>query len=146
MFLANYTDGVTNLPFPEYLRYFLDRNKVASFLCVRPTQGFHVVSLHGDTVTELEYISRADIWMNGGFFIFRRDIFRYIQDGEELVEQPFGRLIKERQLLAYQYKGFWACMDTFKDKQQLEDLYLRGPAPWKVWKSSQTRNGIPAYA
>jgi glucose-1-phosphate cytidylyltransferase len=146
VFLANYTDGVTDLPFPEYLRYFLDRNKVASFLCVRPTQNFHVVSLHSDMVTDLEYLSRADIWINGGFFIFRRDIFRYMQDGEELVEQPFQRLIQERQLLAYQYKGFWACMDTFKDKQYLEDLYLGGQASWEVWKSLQTMNGIPINA
>jgi glucose-1-phosphate cytidylyltransferase len=146
VFLANYTDGVTDLPLPEYLDYFLDCDRTASFLCVRPTHNFHVVLLQNDIVTDLEYISRADIWMNGGFFIFRRDIFRYIQDGEELVEQPFQRLIKERQLLAYQYKGFWACMDTFKDKQQLEDLYLQGRAPWEMWKSSQTTNGIHAYA
>jgi glucose-1-phosphate cytidylyltransferase len=146
VFLANYTDGVTDLCFPDYLRYFLDRDKVASFLCVRPTQNFHIVSLQDDTVTDLENISRADIWMNGGFFVFRRDIFKYIQDGEELVEQPFMRLIKERQLLAYQYKGFWACMDTFKDRQQLEDLYLRGHAPWEVWKSLPTTNGNLVYA
>jgi glucose-1-phosphate cytidylyltransferase len=146
VFLANYTDGVTNLPLPEYLRYFYDHAKVASFLCVRPTQNFHVVSLQNDIVTDLENISQANIWMNGGFFIFRRDIFSYIQEGEELVEQPFQRLIRECQLMAYQYKGFWACMDTFKDQQQLEDLYLRGSAPWEVWKSSHTTNGIPVHA
>ena len=146
VFLANYSDGVTDLPLSEYLHYFHDHDKVASFLCVRPTQNFHVVSLQSNLVTDLENISQADIWMNGGFFIFRRDIFRYIQDSEELVEQPFHRLVRERQLLAYQYKGFWACMDTFKDKQQLEDLYLRGHAPWEVWKSSQIMNGTPLYA
>jgi glucose-1-phosphate cytidylyltransferase len=145
VFLANYTDGVTDLTLPEYLCYFLDRNRIASFLCVQPTHNFHVVLRQDDIVTDLEYISRSDIWMNGGFFIFRRDIFRYIQDGEELVEQPFQRLIQERQLLAYQYKGFWACMDTFKDKQQLEELYLRDKAPWEVWKSPQATNGISAY-
>jgi glucose-1-phosphate cytidylyltransferase len=146
VFLANYTDGVTDLPLPEYLRYFLDRNKVASFLCVQPTQNFHIVSLQGDIVTNLENISRADIWMNGGFFIFRRNIFHYLQAGEELVEQPFQRLIREHQLIAYQYKGFWACMDTFKDRQQLEELYLRGQASWEVWKAAPTANGIPVNA
>jgi glucose-1-phosphate cytidylyltransferase len=145
-FLANYSDGITDLPLPEYLQHFYDHDKVASFLCVRPTQNFHVVSLQSDIVTDLENISQADIWMNGGFFIFRQDIFTYIQESEELVEQPFQRLIRERQLMAYQYKGFWACMDTFKDKQQLEDLYLRGHAPWEVWKSSQIINGSTVYA
>jgi glucose-1-phosphate cytidylyltransferase len=146
VFLANYSDGVTNLPLPEYLRYFCDHDKVASFLCVRPTQNFHVVSLQGDIVSDLENISQANIWMNGGFFIFHRDIFSYMQEGEELVEQPFQRLIRECQLMAYQYKGFWACMDTFKDQQQLEDLYLRGQAPWEVWKSSHTTNGTHVHA
>jgi glucose-1-phosphate cytidylyltransferase len=146
IFLANYTDGVTDLPCPEYLSYFLTRQKIASFLCVRPNQTFHVVSLQRDIVTDLEYIGRADIWMNGGFFIFHRDIFRYIQDGEDLVEQPFRRLINEQQLLAYQYKGFWACMDTFKDKQQLEELHLSGQAPWEVWKSLPTMHESSTYA
>lgn len=146
VFLANYTDGLTDLVFPEYLRYFFEHDKIASFLCVRPTQNFHVVSLQDDVVTDLEYISRANIWMNGGFFIFRHTIFKYIHDGEELVEQPFRRLIKEHQLLAYQYKGFWACMDTFKDKQQLEDLYLRGQAPWEVWKSTHLTSTGSVYA
>jgi glucose-1-phosphate cytidylyltransferase len=146
VFLANYSDGITNLPLPEYLRYFCDHDKVASFLCVRPTQNFHVVSLQGNIVADLENINQANIWMNGGFFIFRRDIFAYMREGEELVEQPFQRLIRECQLMAYQYKGFWACMDTFKDQQQLEDLYLRGQAPWEVWKSPQVTNGIPVYA
>src|SRR5262249_55011693 len=131
-----------DLPLPKYLSYFLNRNMTASFLCIRPTQSFHVVSLQGDVVTDLEHISRANLWMNGGFFIFRQDIFRYLQDGEELVEQPFQRLIQKRQLLAYQYNGFWSCMDTFKDKQQLEDLYHSGQAPWEVWKSSQAANRL----
>jgi glucose-1-phosphate cytidylyltransferase len=146
IFLANYTDGVTDLPFPEYLHYFFTRKKLASFLCVRPNQTFHVVSLQSDIVTGLEDVRRADIWLNGGFFIFHRDIFSYLQEGEDLVEKPFRRLIKAQQLLAYQYKGFWACMDTFKDKQQLEDLHLRGQAPWEVWKSLTTTNGSLAYA
>jgi NDP-sugar pyrophosphorylase family protein len=68
-------------------------------------QTFHGVSLHRDLVTDVECISRADIWLNGGFFIFHKDIFRYLKDGEELVEQPFRRLIKVGQLLAYQYRA-----------------------------------------
>jgi glucose-1-phosphate cytidylyltransferase len=63
----------------------------------------------------------------------RREIFDYMHDGEELVEEPFGRLINERKLMAYPYEGYWACMDTFKEKQDLEDLFGRGNAPWAVW-------------
>jgi len=61
--------------------------------------------------------------------------------GEELVEQPFQRLIQQEQLLAYRYNGFWGCMDTFKDKQTLDDMYARGEAPWEVWKTAQ-KNGL----
>jgi glucose-1-phosphate cytidylyltransferase len=65
--------------------------------------------------------------INGGFFVLRREIFDYMNDGEELVQEPFQRLAAERRLLAYKYDGFWACMDTFKEKQLLEDMY--GPRP-----------------
>ena len=74
--------------------------------------------------------------MNGGYFILKREIFDYIRPGEELVSEPFQRLIKEQQLIAYSYDGFWACMDTFKDKQTLDDMYAKGKAPWMVWKKS----------
>ncbi len=137
VFLANYADGLTDLPLPDYVDHFLGRDTVASFLSVRPRSAFHVALLNEDLVTSIEHISDANIWINGGYFIFRRDIFKYIQDGEELVEQPFQRLIRDRQLIAHKYTGFWACMDTFKDKQLLEDMEARGEAAWEVWKSTK---------
>jgi glucose-1-phosphate cytidylyltransferase len=135
IFLGNYSDGLTDLSFPEYLDHFLQHGRIASFLCVKPNQSFHVVSVVDDVVKSIEYINRSDIWMNGGFFIFRKEIFRYIRNGEELVEEPFQRLIQEQQLVAYKYSGFWAAMDTFKEKQRLEDIFMGGNAPWEVWKS-----------
>lgn len=136
VFLANYTDGLSDVPLPEYINHFMAKGRLASFLCVRPSHSFHVVSAADEVVTEIRHISRADIWMNGGFFIFRKDIFRYMNSGEELVEEPFQRLIKQEQLLAYRYTGFWGCMDTFKDKQILDDMHARGDAPWEIWKAS----------
>jgi glucose-1-phosphate cytidylyltransferase len=88
-------------------------------------------------VQSVHPISKAGLWINGGFFIFRSDIFRYIRDGEELVEQPFRRLIQEGQLIGHKYEGYWSCMDTFKERQQLEDRCHRGDAPWEVWKSAE---------
>ena len=137
MFLANYTDGVTDLPLPEYINHFVKHKKIASFLCVRPTQSFHVVSTKGNIVDQIKHLRVSGIWMNGGFFIFRNDIFKYIKDGEELVNEPFQRLIKEGQLVTYKYQGFWAAMDTFKEKQELEDLYQKGNPPWQVWNSKK---------
>ena len=78
-------------------------------------------------------MERSNIRINGGYFIFKEEIFNYMKEGEELVREPFRRLVSEKQLLAYPYEGFWACMDTFKDKQHLDDLYAKGKAPWQVW-------------
>ena len=107
---------------------------MACFVSVKPRASFHMISVdRAGIVKSIEHITKSGARINGGFFLFRREIFRYIKDGEELVEQPFRRLICERQLLAHAHNGFWACMDTFKELQELEDLYSRGNAPWIVW-------------
>jgi glucose-1-phosphate cytidylyltransferase len=143
IFLANYADGLTDLYLPEYLNYFSEMGRIGCFLCVRPNQSFHVVSSDGDFVQEVQHITDSSIWVNGGFFIFRREIFDYIEQGEELVEQPFTRLIRKRELLGYKHYGFWASMDTFKEWQRLEDLFGRGSAPWEVWKTEKIENIQP---
>jgi glucose-1-phosphate cytidylyltransferase len=140
VFLANYTDGLSNLPLDHQLEHFHKNGKVASFACVRPNLSYHLVSCNpsNDLVSSIEDMSQSETRMNGGYFVFRKDIFRYMRDGEELVREPFQRLIQKQQLLAYRYNGFWASMDTFKDKQQFDDLYSRGNAPWEVWKTPRS--------
>jgi glucose-1-phosphate cytidylyltransferase len=136
VFLANYSDGLTDLPLPQMLDHFHKHNKIADFLCVRPNFSFHYVSYNnGGVVTDIRDGTKSSLRINGGYFIFKKDIFKYIRNGEELIHEPFQRLIKEEQLAAYEYDGFWAAMDTFKDKQQLEELHGRGHAPWEVWKT-----------
>lgn len=135
VFLANYSDGLTDLALPDQLEHFHQQDKIASFVCVTPRLSFHLVSLTKDSqVINIQDMNRSNIQINGGFFVFRRDIFDYLRDGDELVHEPFQRLIKEGKLIGYKYDGFWASMDTFKDKQMLDDLYARGDAPWEVWK------------
>jgi glucose-1-phosphate cytidylyltransferase len=136
VFLANYSDGLTDAPLPKLLEHFTQRKKIASFLCVQPTQSFHLVSLDSDdTVSAVKHINRAGVWINGGYFAFRSEIFKHLNEGEELVVDLFPRLIKKRELIGYRYTGFWSCMDTLKDKQQLDDMYSRDQAPWMVWIS-----------
>ena len=107
--------------------HFMESGKVAAFLCVQPTHSFHVVSLgEGHSVTGIQHLSRSGLYVNGGYFIFRKEIFNYIREGEELVEEPFHRLVEEGLLAGYRHDGFWLPMDTFKDKQLLEDMYSRG--------------------
>jgi glucose-1-phosphate cytidylyltransferase len=133
MFLANYGDGLTDLELPGMIDAFQRSDAVASLLLVRPNGSLDVVKTGPEEkVTDIRSMSCSDIWVNGGFFGMRNEIFQYLQPGDELVREPFQRLIEKRALLAYKYDGFWKCMDTFKDKQQLEELN-QGKAPWKVW-------------
>lgn len=147
-FLANYSDGLTDLPLPEQIEHFRQQEKVASFLCVRPNLSYHMVSLregNGSLVSGIRAINNGSVRINGGFFVFNRRIFDYIRPKEELVLEPFQRLIDEEQLIGYPYDGFWTSMDTFKDKQHLESLYGAGGAPWEVWKNNgnrQSRNPV----
>jgi glucose-1-phosphate cytidylyltransferase len=145
VFLANYADVLTDAPLDELVEDFLGRNVVAAFLSVRPNYTFHVIAAEeSGLVTGLEHVHQADIWINGGYFIFRREIFDYIEPGEELVEAPFQRLIEERQLLAYRYGGFWEPMDTLKEMQHLEALHQAGDAPWARWlQGSRNRAAAP---
>jgi glucose-1-phosphate cytidylyltransferase len=101
---------------------------------VQPTASFDIVKIApGSAVERISPLTQSDIWINGGFFVLRKEIFHYMKPGEELVRQPFQRLIEKQALLAYKCAGFWQCMDTFKDKQSLEELNQR-EAPWKVWR------------
>lgn len=135
LFLANYCDGLSNLHLPSYLEFAREHDRIASFVSVRPSLSYHVVRTEPDgSVTEIKELTRSAIRINGGLFVFKPEIFNYLGPGEELVCQPFQRLIEKRQLAAYEYDGFFAAMDTFKDKQQLDDLYESGNAPWEVWK------------
>lgn len=134
MFLANYGDNLTDAPLDEIVEDFRGRSEVAALLSVAPTYTFHVVGTDDNGVVDLiRDVHDSGLRINGGLFLFRREIFDYIQPGEELVEQPFQRLIAARQLVAYRHDGFWAPMDTLKDMQMLEGLEVTGRPPWAVW-------------
>lgn len=134
MFLANYGDVLSNAPLNEFIEEFRSSGHIAAFLSVRPSYSFHIVATTADgRVQDIEPVAESDIWLNGGFFIFRREIFDYIYPGDELVEEPFRRLIADGRLMTFRYGGFWAPMDTIKDQQSLEDLFNSGRPPWALW-------------
>ncbi len=135
MFLANYVDGLADVPLPTVIDQFRAAGKTACFVSVRPQATFHLVSAREDgVVVGLDHIRSGLHRINGGYFVLRPSIFDVLREGEDLVEMPFQRLIKAGQLMAYRHDGFWACMDTFREKQVLEDLYSGEHAPWMVWK------------
>ena len=135
-FLANYSDGLTDYHLPAMIDAFQGSGKVAAFLCAPPSQTFHVVSVASDNgVTDIKYVRDTDILVNCGYFVFHRDIFSYMEPGEELVLNPFRRLIDRHLLMAFRSERFFA-MDTFKEQQELTDMFTRGEAPWEVWRGS----------
>ena len=139
-FLANYADGLSDLPLPEQLAHFRHHDKVASFLSVKPNLSYHFVAANDDgCVQAFKDIAQSGLRVNGGFFAFKQEIFDYIREGEELVLEPFQRLVAEGELLAYPYDGFWMAMDTAKDKRRFDDLMEGGHPPWEVWNPEAMR-------
>jgi glucose-1-phosphate cytidylyltransferase len=143
-FLANYADGLTDLPLPAQLAHFQTNDALASFVCVRPPLTYHMVDAgEGGVVQNIRDMEAANIRVNGGFFILRQEVFDYLGEGEELVVEPFQRLIEDRRLVAYTYDGFWMPMDTFKDRTRLEEMHGAGRAPWQIWRQQEPREGAP---
>jgi glucose-1-phosphate cytidylyltransferase len=134
-FLANYADGLTDYPLPDLIEDARERGAVGAFLATRPNSDFRFVEQDADgTVRGIRPVEETPLRVNGGFFVFDRDVFDHIRPGEELVEESFARLAEKRLLLAHRYDGFWRCCDTPKDLRALEGMLARGPAPWELWR------------
>jgi len=133
LFLANYTDCLTDLDLPTFIEAFQEKGVVAGLLSVLPNVSVHYLQSDREgMVTGLNGVRDTPLRVNGGFFVFRQEIFDYLRKGEDLVDGPFQRLIDRRQLMAFPYDGFWKAMDTFKDKQEFDEIFLSGPPPWDV--------------
>jgi glucose-1-phosphate cytidylyltransferase len=131
MFLANYSDGLSDVNLDDMIAKFEASDKLACFLAVRPPLTYHLADIEeGGRVREFRSSDRSDIWINGGYFLMRSEIFDYMREGEELVLEPFTRLIAEDKLMAYKHEGFWRSMDTLRDWQTLEAMVERGDMPW----------------
>ena len=139
MFLANYSDGLTDFPLPDLIDEFSRRDGYATFLSVQPrTSSLDTVQTGADgRVQAIRCMKDSNVWVNGGYFVLRNDVFRYLKAGEEFVYEPMQRMIAEGRVFSHCYEGFWQCMDTFKDKQILDELEASGTAPWCVWTNGR---------
>jgi glucose-1-phosphate cytidylyltransferase len=139
IFLANYGDVLTDAPIPTMIERFAESDATASFLCVRPRPyTFHLIDLEQEQVVGVRDVSTSDLWINGGYFVLRNRIFDYLESGQDLVPEAFRRLMDRNELMAYPYDGFWAPMDTIKDRQVLEAHFESGHAPWAIWQRTPT--------
>ena len=136
-FLANYSDALSNVPLDRAIADFRSKRAIASFVSVRSPHSFTAVQSSPDgTVTAIGPAAQDDhLRINGGFFVLRREVFDNLRAGEELVEQPFARLMAAKKLVTFTWDGFWQCMDTFKDKIAFDGMEAHGDSPWKVWEA-----------
>jgi glucose-1-phosphate cytidylyltransferase len=134
-FLANYADGLSDIPLDKMITEFHAKSVVGTFAGVNGWHSFHTVEATPEGLaTRIDSRSSDELLLNGGFFVLRQDIFDYIEEGDELVERPFKRLIEKRLLSVYRHAGFWRAMDTFKDKITFDRMEAQGDCPWMVWK------------
>jgi glucose-1-phosphate cytidylyltransferase len=133
-FLANYSDGLSDVPINSMIDDFRRKDFTASFVAIRPAGSFHVVQASADGIVEsIGPMQGSPLLINGGFFVLRQEIFDHMRPGEELVEQPFQRLAQAKKLGAWRHEGFWKAMDTLKDKIDFDRMDARNECPWKVW-------------
>jgi glucose-1-phosphate cytidylyltransferase len=140
-FLANYSDGLTDLHLPDLIDFSLKHGKIACLITVKPSITFHAVSVdRHNHVKKICNLNQTLFRMNGGFFVFKNEIFDYINPKDDLVNDTFQRLAKKHDLIAYRYNGFWASLDTYKDKQRLEELASKRTAFWEIWNSNKRKS------
>ena len=140
VFLATYGDGLTDAPLDEMVDQLVANGKTCLFISVRPRLSYHVVDADEDgTVRSIKDMASADVRINGGFFVFRRRIFDDLRPGEDIMDGA-ARLSRDGALHAYRYDGFWAPMDTIKDKQDLDALVDGGNPPWRNGPRARAAN------
>ena len=135
-FMLTYGDGLSNIDMTAQLAFHNNHGKAITMVSVQPDGRFGTFeSKEGGEVTQFLEKPKGDgSWINGGFFICESKVFDYIPDGDEIVfeEQPLGNLASDGEMFAYKHKGFWKCMDTLRDKMELNQLWDSGNVPWKV--------------
>jgi glucose-1-phosphate cytidylyltransferase len=135
-FCMTYGDGVSDVNLNELISFHKKNQLVGTLTAIHPPERFGVLDLSENYVTAFHEKHRGDqSWINGGFFVFEKEIFDYIKNGDSTIleRNPFETLAKERKLTAFKHKGFWHPMDTLRDKRHLEKLWTSGDALWKKW-------------
>lgn len=140
IFLANYGDVLTDAPMDRIVDQFAAGDAAASLLAVPPQASFHIVEFGADArIGGIRSVTELPLWINGGYFALRQDVFDVLGKNEDLVGDAFPRLAAMNRLLAVPYHGFWAAMDTLKERTALDDMFRKGTRPWMVWSRDSVR-------
>lgn len=135
-FLLTYGDGVGGIDIQAALKFHQENKKLLTVTAVQPSGRFGALSISesNEVISFLEKPKGDGAWINGGFFVCQPEVIDYITDDSSVFEQePLENIAKEGQMVAFKHTGFWKPMDTLRDKQELENLWNSGHAPWKNW-------------
>jgi glucose-1-phosphate cytidylyltransferase len=134
MFLANYADVFTDASLPDMISRFEATDAVVSLLAVPPQSSHHTVEItENGLITQVTPVRDLRQWENGGYFVLRPEIFDHLHEGEDLVEDALVRLVLQRKVVAYPWKGYWSPADTVKERARMEEQFYQGNCPWMVW-------------
>lgn len=133
IFLATYGDGISNVNIKELIAFHKKHNKIATLTGIHPASPFGIIEAEDGVVKSFKEKPRLEGMINGGFFVFDKRLFNYLDDNAVLEEEPLRKLAHEGQLAVYKHEDFWACMDTFKDVERLNAMWNEGNHPWKTW-------------
>lgn len=138
IFLATYGDGLSNINIKSLLRFHKKHKRIATLTAARPRSAFGIIGIDAKSsaITHFEEKPFLDHWINGGFFVFNKEVFKYIKEGDILEKDSFRRLVRDKEAVAYKHRGFWECMDTYKDNLTLSELWASAKAPWALWKGT----------
>lgn len=133
LFMVNYADGLADIDLNRLLEFHRARGKVGTVTIVRPVCQWGILHVDDGMVTRFREKPRMNEWVSGGFFVFDRRFFDYLDERCVLEREPLERLAADQELAAFRHEGFWECMDTYKDAVMLDELWRDGDAPWGVW-------------
>ena len=136
-FMLTYGDGVSDIQIDELVKFHKKHGKIATISAVHPAGRFGMMDVSGDVVKSFREKKQSDVgWINGGFMVLDPRVFDYL-DGDETVfeKEPLEKLSQDGELIAFKHNGFWQCMDTMRDKEDLEKQWNSGMAKWKIWDS-----------
>ncbi|MCB1022908.1 MAG: NTP transferase domain-containing protein [Acidobacteria bacterium] len=133
-FCVTYGDGLADVDLKGLISFHNGRGKTGTLTAIQPFSSFGVLEIDDDEfVTEFREKPRIREWINGGFFVFERSILDYLDEGSVLEKEPLKTLASKNELSAFKHRGFWKCMDTYKDNLEFNEMWNAGNARWKVW-------------
>lgn len=138
-FMVTYGDGLSDVNISELVQFHKAHGKNATLTSIRSPSRYGILELSGDNnVKSFSEKIRTD-WINGGFFVFNRDVFRYLDADCVLEQEPMHGLVRDNQLMAFQHDGFWIGMDTYREYQILNEMWENNRAPWNIWQKGGNR-------